>query len=71
MINHLDLTDFQNRCLEAFRQRNDVLAIAPSSAGKTFVTEIFVSEYFRTNYGKFLKAPRKMKIGFLLPYIFL
>ncbi len=68
MQSPLELTDFQNRCMEAFRARKDVLAIAPSSSGKTYVTEGFVLEYFRTNYGKFLKSPRRMKIAFILPY---
>ncbi|MBY9001780.1 MAG: DEAD/DEAH box helicase [Candidatus Heimdallarchaeota archaeon] len=68
MQSPFDLTDFQIRCLEAFESRKDVLAIAPSSAGKTYITERFVSEYFRANYGKFLKSPRRMKVAFILPY---
>lgn len=61
-------TDFQKRCLEAFKTKSNVFAIAPSSAGKTFITEQYISEYFQSIFGKFLNSPRKFKIGFILPY---
>ncbi|NPD90253.1 MAG: DEAD/DEAH box helicase [Asgard group archaeon] len=63
-----DLTDFQERCLEEFEAGKDVLAIAPSSAGKTFITEQYILDYFQQNYGKFLVSPRRMKVAFVLPY---
>ncbi|MEE9410713.1 MAG: DEAD/DEAH box helicase, partial [Candidatus Heimdallarchaeota archaeon] len=62
------LSNFQIKCLKAYRSMKDVLVIAPSSAGKTFITEKFVLEYFHSIYGKFLLAPRRYKIGFVLPY---
>ncbi|MHA2358338.1 MAG: DEAD/DEAH box helicase, partial [Candidatus Heimdallarchaeaceae archaeon] len=64
----LDLTGFQQKCLNEFREGKDTLIIAPSSAGKTFITEQYVLEYFQNNYGKFLQSPRRLKIGFVLPY---
>ena len=63
-----DLTAFQMKCLNAFQQKKDVLAIAPSSAGKTYITEKFIMEYFQSVYGKFLNSPRRFKVGFVLPY---
>ncbi|MHA1200148.1 MAG: DEAD/DEAH box helicase, partial [Candidatus Heimdallarchaeaceae archaeon] len=62
------LTSFQKKCLKAYKQDKDVLVIAPSSAGKTFVTEQYLLEYFQSVYGKFLVSPRRFKVGFILPY---
>ena len=63
-----DLTVFQKKCLNAFQHNKDVLAIAPSSAGKTYITEKFIMEFFQSVYGKFLNSPRRFKVGFVLPY---
>ncbi len=62
------LTSFQKKCLKAYKETKDVLVIAPSSAGKTYVTEQYLLEYFQSIYGKFLVSPRKFKVGFILPY---
>ncbi len=62
------LTSFQKKCLDAYTKNKDVLVIAPSSSGKTFVTEQYLLEYFQSIYGKFLVSPRRFKIGFVLPY---
>ena len=67
-IGDILLTDFQKKCLEEFRKQKDVLLLAPSSAGKSFITEQFILEYFESVYGKFLQSPRRIKIGFVLPY---
>ena len=64
----ISLTDFQKKCLEEFRKQKDVLLLAPSSSGKTYITEQFILEYFESIYGKFLQSPRRIKVGFVLPY---
>ena len=67
-LDNPDLTSFQKKCLQAYKKKTDVMVIAPSSAGKTFVTEQYILEYFQSVYGKFLVSPRKFKVCFVLPY---
>ena len=67
-LDNPSLTDFQEKCLREYKKEKDVLVIAPSSAGKTFVTEQHILEYFQSVYGKFLVSPKRYKIGFILPY---
>ncbi|MHA1398615.1 MAG: DEAD/DEAH box helicase, partial [Candidatus Heimdallarchaeaceae archaeon] len=62
------LSFFQKKCLTSFKRGENVLIIAPSSSGKTFIVERYIKDFFKKNYGKFLRSPRKLKIAFVLPY---
>ncbi|MHA1400982.1 MAG: DEAD/DEAH box helicase, partial [Candidatus Heimdallarchaeaceae archaeon] len=64
----ITLTAFQERCLESFWDKENSLIVAPSSAGKTFAVEKYILEFIDENFGKFLKAPKKMKIALIFPY---
>jgi len=68
MHTEIKLTSFQQECLRAFEKERNVLVVAPSSAGKTFVTKYFLYKYFQQNFGKFLRSPRTFKVAFLFPY---
>lgn len=64
----MQITDFQKKCFDIFSEGYDSILIAPSSSGKTFITEKYIYDYFQSNYGKFLRAPRRIKICVVLPY---
>ncbi|MHA1686990.1 MAG: DEAD/DEAH box helicase, partial [Candidatus Heimdallarchaeaceae archaeon] len=65
---HENVSLFQKQALDTFRTGENVLLVAPSSAGKTFIARTYLLEYFQQNFGRFLKSPTKMKVAMLFPY---
>lgn len=64
----IQLTSFQQQALQKMSNGKDVLMVAPSSTGKTFITKIYLLNYFRKHFNTFLNSPRKIKVCFLFPY---
>ncbi len=64
----IHLTTFQQQALEKMSNGKNVLMVAPSSTGKTFITKVYLLNYFRKHFNKFLNSPRKIKVCFLFPY---